>query len=688
MSMVPPLLLRKLAQLRRRERLLRFVWGSARVVSWLLLALALACLIDWTVDLWVDTPLELRIGMLTAQLALAAVLVFVLVVLPLCKRLRNERLALYIEDRRPELQHRLISALELNQPHARTQGMSPQLLGAMTREAEEYVRPIPFASLADHRRLRRALLVLAPVLLLVAALAALCPATAWALLQRQMLEDVDIPRDIALRSDTVEIWPSGEEVVLRFQANGPSVAERSGAATIYGDDGQSFSVPLKLESDHGDDTATFVARVPPASVNFAYLAKLGDGRTRQPSQVRYVARPNVIQQDAYLILPEYVGRRPDGGRYRQLQPGGEIVGMPELAVRVVVKTQKPVVRAVLETFGTPNPDLAAPGGLTKMQDAFNQCLASVTALSNAPGTVLTALAPAAANLTTEHLRTFKLTVHPTTEVTWKFDLRPTETSYRVVVFDEYGFASKTGTVRAIKIEPEPPPVVTLHAERFPPGPMFASKIKTAEIMDLEGMPLPISAEGQPGPLKIAWEAFGPYGIGHAQLRIGVIRGAGASEGEGEGKKKSEYWVTLPLAEVKASGREFDKTRGAFVDSSEKEQVPFFAMPSPNPKVQWPRVTAGGRLDYQPAKLLDQEGKPFEFKVDDQIVIYVEVFNRNPDPQKALMARSRLREKDIVTEDRFLQWCLDTLQEANRIEALVQMQQQVYERPWPSIFGFK
>jgi hypothetical protein len=690
MSMVPPLLLRKLAQLRRRERLLRFVWGAARVVSLVLVALLLACVIDWTVDLWQDTPYELRVGMLIAQAAVAAVAIFVLIVLPLFKRLRNERLALYVEDRRPELQHRLISALQLNQPHAKTQGMSPELLGAVTHEAMQHVRPIAFASLADHQRLRRAFLVLVPVLLLIAGLAALWPETAWALLQRQALEEVDIPRDIALRSASAEVWPSGEEVVLKFRANGPGVTERSGWATVYGEDGQSFSVPLKLETDQGNDQAIFAARVPPASVNFAYLAKLGDGRTRHASQVRYVARPNVIQQDAYLILPAYVGLRPNKTRYEQMQPGGEVIGIPELPVRVVVKTQKPVVHAVLATFGTPYPDLAAPSGLTKTQDAFNQLLASLTAtsISSASPSPLTALAPSAAGLTPVRLRTFQQTLLGSTELQWQFDLRPTETSYRVVVFDEYGFASKTGTVRAIRVEPEPPPVVTLHPEHWDARPAFTSKAKTPQILDFEGMPLPVDEDSRPGPIRISYEAFGPYGVGKAQLKIGVLRGANASEGEGDGKKeKIERWVVLPLAEVQAK-RDFDKARGAFKDSPEKEQVPFYAVPSPNPKLLWPRVIAGGRLDYQPSKLLDQDGKPFEFKVDDQIVIYVEVFNQNPDPAKALMARSRFREKDLVTWDRFERWCFDTLQEASRIEALVQMQQQVYDRPWFSIFGFK
>ena len=42
-----------------------------------------------------------------------------------------------------------------------------------------------------------------------AGLFALFPETAWALLQRQGLLDVDIPRSMAVQSIAAEVWPSG-----------------------------------------------------------------------------------------------------------------------------------------------------------------------------------------------------------------------------------------------------------------------------------------------------------------------------------------------------------------------------------------------------------------------------------------------------------------------------------------------
>jgi hypothetical protein len=447
---------------------------------------------------------------------------------------------------------------------------------------------------------------------------------------------------------------------------------------------------LTIDTATGNDSAAYIARVPAASTDFTYMAKVADGRTRSPGRVRYVARPSVIKQDAYVILPDYVGLRPGGRPYEQAQLRGDISGMQGLAARVVIQTQKPIVHAVLQIHGSPYPDLSGPTGMTRSHELKSRMLATLSAVTNQAPAMgpLAGLCSANAALAKVPLRTFEQTFStPTETAQWVFELQATETSYRVAVFDEYAFSGKTDSVRAIRIEPEPPPTVVLHPERWEAPPAFKSRGKSPQLIDFEGMPLPLVDDNKPGPLRISYEAFGPYGIGKAQLQIVVIRGGNDSGGDPT-KPKLQHKVTLPLAEVHDTERTFDKSRGAFADSSDKEAVPFYALPSPRPADVWPRMHAGGRLDYDPAGMLDEEGRPFAFKLDDQIVVYLEVFNRNPDPQKVLMGKSRLREKDLVSWEKFEAWCYDTLQEASRIEALMFMQQRVYDRPWLSIFGGK
>jgi hypothetical protein len=730
MSKVPPILLSKLAELRRRERLLRFVWGAARVLALMLLALMLACTVDWLFDLWEETPFELRAGMLVGQAFLAAATAVLLIQLPVLVRLRDEALALFVEEKSPQLQHRLISALELNRPGAPIEGMSPELLGAMTREAAQQVSRIRFAALADHRRLRRGVVVLAPLVLLFLGLALLFPETVAALLQRQLLLDVDIPRTVQIASSTTEIWPSGEDVVLHFKATGPGLdAGATGTVRIRPDNQPSFTVPLTFESQQGD-TAIFAAKVRPATVDFHYTARLGDGRTRQPSRVKYVSRPNIERQEGYLILPDYVGLRPDGKLYEQHQPTGDIKGMPDLSARIVIKTQKPIYRAILQTYGSPYPDVSGPAGLSKThQDNVVRltALSTVGMLALPDGGPLGAwgwtaqgelrqrrrgsvaipsafpeptgqtpsvsvFGPTLASQMTIPLRKLEQYFQQgTQQVEWLIDLRPTETSYSVVVFDEYGFASKTKTVRALKIEPEPPPTVVLHSE----WDRFAKLSNTTLVADFGGLPLPL-LDGVAGKEPISYDAFGPYGIGKVQLKIGVFRGQSGS-GERQRRGVLELWATLELEEWVASKRRprpFDLSHGDFEDNLKKEkdkdQVEFYPVPVPaaSASSQWPRTLAGGSFDYHVAGFVDvRTGQPFEFQVGDHVVIYIEVFNRNT--KKPLMTRSpKAREKDLVSFEDFDRILIEVGQEMSRIKSLMYLQQQVYDRPWYSIFGFK
>src|SRR5207249_1052788 len=114
------------------------------------------------------------------------------------------------------------------------------------------------------------------------------------------------------------------------------------------------------ESDAGPGEAIYTARVRPLSVDFTYRAYLLDGRTPNLGEVHFEPRPVVVKQDAWVILPEYVGLRPDKTPYEVEQSRGEVVGLRGLSARVTVKIQKPVKEAVLELLGAPYPDLSRP----------------------------------------------------------------------------------------------------------------------------------------------------------------------------------------------------------------------------------------------------------------------------------------------------------------------------------------
>src|SRR3989442_475795 len=151
--MVPRTILQQLSRLQRRERWLQLTWLAARWLPVLATALVVACLIDWSIDRRRDTPFGLRVGLLAAQALLWIVALIVLARVGFRRRTHTQ-LALWVEDKVPEFGHRLISAVELNQPGAAIQGMSPELIAAVTRQAEEQTTTMDFAGLTDARRLK------------------------------------------------------------------------------------------------------------------------------------------------------------------------------------------------------------------------------------------------------------------------------------------------------------------------------------------------------------------------------------------------------------------------------------------------------------------------------------------------------------------------------------------------------
>src|SRR5207253_1870964 len=88
---------------------------------------------------------------------------------PLLRRMTDSHLSLHVEDRVPALGQRLISAVQLNRRGARVEGMSPDLIAAVTQEAEAQTAGIDLRRLADHRRVRWSAVTAAPVALAIGA---------------------------------------------------------------------------------------------------------------------------------------------------------------------------------------------------------------------------------------------------------------------------------------------------------------------------------------------------------------------------------------------------------------------------------------------------------------------------------------------------------------------------------------
>lgn len=465
--MAPTTLQRLLSRLRRRERRLRLAWGLAHWLAVVAVALATACLVDWTVDLWRETPRELRVALLVGQVILAAVAGVAFLIVPLLRRIDDEALARWVEHREPRLSHRLVAALQLNRPGADTRGMSPELIQHVTRVAEADVADLRPARLLDGRRYDRAVLLVGAIALLGAMIADRRPATTRALLARQALIDREIPRSVRLEALGTGVGAAGEEVVVRVKAVGQGVGGRwRGRLRVEPDEGPAIALALREETP-----GVFVAQVPGSRSSFRYRAWLGDGRLKRPGRVRVEARPAVARLDATLVLPAYCGTRPDGRPFERPLPNGEVAGPPGSSARVVVAAQKPIARGSIELLGRDRTRVVRRVALATSRDGLA-----------AEGS---------------------------------FDLHDGEAAYRVRVADRDGLENTDPPRRGVALLPDEPPRVALLAEHLDPG---AEPDESEEVH--EPIPVPIG-----GVVRIAYTCRDSFGLARARLAYRVNGGA-------------------------------------------------------------------------------------------------------------------------------------------------------------------
>ncbi|HWE37038.1 MAG TPA: hypothetical protein VG406_10765 [Isosphaeraceae bacterium] len=465
--MVPTTIPRLLGRLRRRERRLRLAWGLARWLAIVAVALAAACLADWIIDLRRETPYSLRVGMLMAQVVLAIAAGWNLVVAPRLGRVDDEALARWVEGREPRLAHRLVAALQFNRPDADTRGMSPDLIEHVTRATDADAAGLEPGQLLDGRRYDRALMLAAAIVLLAGLVADRRPATTRALLARQALADVEIPRSLRLEGIGPRVGVAGEEVVVRVRASGPGVRDRlRGRLRIEPDEGPAVEVALARES-----AAVFAARVPLSRSSFRFRAWLGDGRLKWPGRVRVEPRPAVARLDATLVLPSYCGTKPDGRPFERPAPNGDVAGPTGASARVVVAAQKPIAGGTIELLGRDRAAVVRRVSLTASQDG-----------RRANGA---------------------------------FDLRDGEAAYRVRVVDRDGLANVDPPRRGVALIADEPPRVTMLPEHLDPD---ADPDEPEEIH--EPIPVPVG-----GVVRVEYACRDSFGLGRARLAYRVDGGA-------------------------------------------------------------------------------------------------------------------------------------------------------------------
>jgi hypothetical protein len=564
-------LLGQLRAWRRREAAAVTAWAAARWLAVVGAALLAACLTDLAIDRRRDTPFAVRAGLTATQLVLAAV-----AAAWLWRRTRwpsLDALAGRAEAARPAFGHRLVTAVQLTRPTARTDGMSKQLIGVVATEAEALAVKYPLAGLADRRPLRLAAVVAGPTLAIASLLILIAPQTALALIARQTLLPVDIPRAVRLTADTPPVWAAGDPVTVRVLAAGDVAGRMTGTLWVQPDDQPAERHPLGFAETLADGTAVFTATLPPMGDPFAFTARVGDGRLTAPGRVTFEPRPTVEQLTAVSVSPAWLD--PAGTIFRRDHPDGEVQTLPFYTVEVACGFGKPVREATVVVFA-------------RSADGREQVAARHPLPLDAARTAGTVgfLPPARC------------------------------TAYRVEATDDLGFGLAAPPRRGLSVAADTPPAVTLLPEvlRDPKegGP--------AEDFDVGGMPLRLG-----GQVQVGYSAKSPLGLGRAAAVYRVNRGAW-----------TPLPLADTVADPAKVGP-FVPSLGVFRESGAFGQVEFYRLPAAGPDQPGGLEAGGRINFQTAALTKTVEGKPVPLAVGDTVEVRVAVADRHPGPHAAFTA---------------------------------------------------
>ena len=690
-------LLGQLKRWRFTEQLIRLAWGGARWVAVVGLLLTMACITDWMADrylgsetwrkflkaTWVfapgpaptaeerwftdhlrldhgfrvpapavidDSPKWLRVLMTGGQIFIGLGLVHFLLVRPWRRTPPVDELASQAEKAIPAFGHRLVTAVQLNRPTARTQGMSKVLIAEVTREAGELAAKHNLLTLVDFTRLLFAGLIVVPVLLGWSAYALWKPDLATVLLKRQLLLNVEIPRSIHLRNVSQEVWPSGAEVEVRYKVTGMFDTSTIGRLRVEpdGQPEESYDLVYDGNVEGESEVAYFVTRLPPSSLDFSFTARLDNGRTRESGRVRFEAPPQ-LNSDSDAItaeqwLPKFLGTQTGGAPFVRKNDGwtrGEINdALPMSQILVEAKFNKPLQKARL---------------IPIVRDGIHEKDYAHNAKRDGPADF-----HAPRDLSADRK-----------SAVWLFPTTGTMIGYRLELVDDRGFVNSVPIRRNVRMLEDRAPVVTFMPESTRhPDPEDYDGRPEAKVAHEWGDRLPL-AEG--GRVMVIYHARSEQGISRANVAYRVIPKGVAPDAyskelqdiqhprqDPEGKLFTRLTLKPVVADLKTVGA-YVPDLGLFEQSWFKlskldrfrVNIEFYSFPSAAPDTEPAGMEAGGRYMFEIDGLLKKLPQPdgtfttAKLEVGDTVELFVEVFDKNPIPGRAPGYTKEARRKIVV-----------------------------------------
>jgi hypothetical protein len=303
-----------LRELKARIRRYVLLEGSARVV----IVLGLAFWLSLGLDYWLEPSGGVRKAVLLAALSALAASAVWYVVLRWVRDFRSRGLALVLERRFPQLNDRLITAVELSESRHPPSGLTAAMLQRAADEAAELSRKLELREVFNVRPMARAIGVATLLVVSIAAvrLSAAETFSTWAR-RSLLLADEYYRRDTDLH---VYVLADPGERVVEFK-EGVYKHPRGGDLTFLAEVQEGSKVPDKVQFSYrnvgarggGGDFMTkigqqqFRQKLAGLHQSIDLWVRGGDFSTRSPLRIEVVEPPQIERLSLEALYPPYTG---------------------------------------------------------------------------------------------------------------------------------------------------------------------------------------------------------------------------------------------------------------------------------------------------------------------------------------------------------------------------------------------
>ncbi len=337
--------LSRLRALGRRVRWYAAVDGLAILGLALVAAMAVTFLVDRT--LWLER--DMRVVQLVSVLALLAAAAWYWLVRPLRVPVGPQEIALLVERRFPELESRLITAVEFSAPDAAERhtdvARSPELINAVVLQARRAFEPLPLQQTLARGRFRQRASVAFGTLALIAALAVIADGTMSLWFQRNvLLRDVAWPMRHRLHVEGLVdgklIVPRGDDLAVVAVVDEGYRAPRQVFIEFTGQEGARGRDQMPAEE--GQQRPRFTYTFERVSESMTCRVYGGDAPP-QMFTIEAIDRPQITGVVMGIVPPQYTRLEA-----YDLRPGQTVAeALKGSRIRLQIRTNKPVRQAVL-----------------------------------------------------------------------------------------------------------------------------------------------------------------------------------------------------------------------------------------------------------------------------------------------------------------------------------------------------